>query len=244
MAGRFNFTKPPSPIGLVKQVSPGANPAERFRQAGVLARNTPIVPDSLRRDPSTGETWDLPAKWDIDRFFKDESLDYYDESGGGYLYSNYAANPVAPFSPGSGTDTSPAPISVNPTASTNPNRPRTVAAGWEERGGKDMGTMTVIFRDGTLYNYYDVTANAWRNFRNTYSKGRYIKLYLDGHRRGPAQISDLQSHEYREAVYRIARTAQYMSEGVQDASTTTKPQKASSARRQKILSQPRYTRPY
>jgi hypothetical protein len=69
-------------------------------------------------------------------------------------------------------------------------------------------------------------------------------LYLDGHRRGPAQISDLQSHEYREAVYRIARTAQYMSEGVQDARTTTKPQKASSARRQKILSQPRYTRPY
>ena len=172
MASRFNFTKPPSPIGLVKQVSPGANPAERFRQAGVLARNTPIVPDSLRRDPSTGETWDLPAKWDIDRFFKDESLDYYDESGGGYLYTNNAANPVAPFSPGSGTDTSPAPISVNPTASINPNRPRTVAAGWEERGGKDMGTMTVIFRDGTLYNYYDDTANAWRHIRSKVTSWR------------------------------------------------------------------------
>lgn len=240
MADRFDFSKPPSPIGLIKQVSPGKDPAGRFRKAGVLERTTPVVPESLRRDPQTGSTWDLPAKWDIDRFFKDESTDYLDEAG--QYYENYAQDPVAADDPA--TDTRPAPISVNPTATINPNRPRTVAAGWEERGGKDFGVLTVIFRDGTLYNYYDVTANAWRNFKSTYSKGRYIKLYLDGHRRGPAQIGDLGSPEYREAVYRIARTAQYMSEGIQDARTTKTPQKVNARRRKEILSRPRYTRPY
>jgi hypothetical protein len=48
----------------------------------------------------------------------------------------------------------PVPITVNPTRTSNPSRPRTLAAGYD---GK-TDTMTVVFRDGAVYEYYDVTS--------------------------------------------------------------------------------------
>lgn len=55
-----------------------------------------------------------------------------------------------------------------PTSSTNYSRPRTIAAGYDP----DTRTMTVVFRDGTFYNYYEVTLGEWLNFSASYSKGR------------------------------------------------------------------------
>ncbi len=68
-----------------------------------------------------------------------------------------------------------------PTKTTNPARPRTIAAGYDNA----TRTLSVVFRDGTPWNYYDVTPLQAANFRRAQSKGRFIRLYLDGHRHGP-----------------------------------------------------------
>lgn len=62
----------------------------------------------------------------------------------------------------------PARLTDIPTSSTNSSRPRTVAAGYD----KNRKVMTVMFRDGTLYNYYDVSEDEWLSFHNSLSKGR------------------------------------------------------------------------
>ena len=65
-------------------------------------------------------------------------------------------------------DDSPAPLTVVPTSTSNPQRPRTVAAGYD----KDEEKITVVFRDGTFYNYYEVNPNEWATFKATVSKGQ------------------------------------------------------------------------
>lgn len=84
-----------------------------------------------------------------------------------------------PEDPGSDPD-APAPLTVVPTSTTNPARPRTVAAGYD----RQRKTLTVMFRDGTLYNYYEVTSLVWGNFKRARSKGRFIYTYLDQLPRG------------------------------------------------------------
>jgi hypothetical protein len=73
-----------------------------------------------------------------------------------------------------------APITLVPTSTTNPKRPRTVAAGYLP----STKTLSVIFRDGTLYNYYEVGSLEWANFKRARSKGRFIYTYLDQKPRG------------------------------------------------------------
>src|SRR4051794_16698049 len=73
-----------------------------------------------------------------------------------------------------------APITLVPTSTTNPKKPRTVAAGYLPR----TKTLSVIFRDGTLYNYYEVSTLEWGNFKRARSKGRFILAYLDQKPRG------------------------------------------------------------
>lgn len=68
-----------------------------------------------------------------------------------------------------------------PTKSTNPPRPRTRAAGYDSA----TRTLSVVFRDGTPWNYYDVSPLEAANFRRATSKGRFIRLYLDAKRNGP-----------------------------------------------------------
>lgn len=68
-----------------------------------------------------------------------------------------------------------------PTKTTNRARPRTIAAGYDSK----TRTLSVIFRDGTPWNYYDVTPLEAANFRRANSKGRFIRLYLDARRNGP-----------------------------------------------------------
>lgn len=101
-----------------------------------------------------------------------------------------------------------------PTSSTNYSRPRTVAAGYDA----ERQTMTVVFRDGTFYNYYEVTQSEWDAFRASYSKGNpwlnkaNSNQASDGlfiHKpRGNAGDMGKIDPAIREALYRVARTFQ------------------------------------
>lgn len=108
-----------------------------------------------------------------------------------------------------------------PTSSTDYSRPRTVAAGYSPNIEKPSdGVLTVVFRDGTFYNYYQVSPTEWQAFHASYSKGRpwlnpkNSKQASDGlfmgKPRGPAgdMMDNGVSPQIREALYRIARTQQ------------------------------------
>ncbi len=106
-------------------------------------------------------------------------------------------------------DSSPAPLTIVPTSTSNPERPRTVAAGYEmdENG---VGRVTVVFRDGTYWNYYEVPVTVWEGFKTSLSKGVFIKDVLDGYPYGAADIGalDARVRSIIETVYAISRTSQ------------------------------------
>ena len=99
--------------------------------------------------------------------------------------------------------TAPAPLTVVPTSSKDKTRPRTVAAGYD----KSRQCLTVVFRDGTWYNYYEVTNPEWVAFKSNISKGQYIYKYLDFKPRGPADLAGL-SAGTRKKLYSISRAYQ------------------------------------
>ena len=105
-------------------------------------------------------------------------------------------------------DASPADITLVPTSTTNPSRPRTVAAGYDE----DEMKLTVVFRDGTFYNYYEVDKNEWAAFKANRSKGAIIAQMLDFHPRGPADMSTF-SQKAQAAFYRYSRGFQIQKQG-------------------------------
>jgi hypothetical protein len=107
-----------------------------------------------------------------------------------------------------------APLSLIPTSTTNPKRPRTLAAGYD----KKLKTLTVLFRDdgkgATLYNYYDVDNLVWANFKRARSKGRFIRAYLDSHDRGYPTDGALSSNT-RSFLSDVAREYQKAQGGLQ-----------------------------
>jgi hypothetical protein len=114
-----------------------------------------------------------------------------------------------------GNPEEPAQLTDVPTSSTNVRRPRTVAAGYDEQ----RKVLTVMFRDGTLFNYYDVDPGTWKTFHNSYSKGPMLNLYNKGtyspgallmspHTYGPADVSNV-SPEVLSTIYRVARASQF-----------------------------------
>lgn len=147
---------------------------------------------------------------------RDDGLwdDYWEDDQSGYDYQNLAGKPVRVggqvyVRPGtaveSGRGRQPAPISVVPTSTINPDRPRTVAAGYDE--GRQV--ITVVFRDGTFYNYYECDRNTWDAFKAYQSKGRFIAAQLDAQPRGAANMSRSPAYA-RESLYRVARSAQLL----------------------------------
>jgi hypothetical protein len=72
----------------------------------------------------------------------------------------------------------------------------------------------VVFRDGTFYNYYEVTPSEWQNFKKRVSKGQYIYKYLDFKPRGPANVRSIPAG-VRKEFYRYARISQRSSGGKQ-----------------------------
>jgi hypothetical protein len=134
-------------------------------------------------------------------------------SRGGLEYENLAADYGADARD---YEEAPAPITVKPTSTTNPLRPRTIAAGYRPGTSEDgrSGTLTVIFRDGSYYNYYEVEPYLWQQFKQVKSKGRFIAKYLDYKPRGYASVAYITAIAQK-AEYFISRTNQVMSNGTQ-----------------------------
>jgi hypothetical protein len=89
--------------------------------------------------------------------------------------------------------TPPVPSSpITGTSSSNPARPRTLSAGYDS----ETGTMTVLFRDGTWWEYRDVPGEVWLGFKEADSKGRYLRSSgLDGwDNMGPADVGAMSRH--------------------------------------------------
>jgi hypothetical protein len=138
--------------------------------------------------------------------------DYWLDDQEGYDYQNLAGQAVSVdgrvyVRPGmaveSGRGREPAPISLVPTSTINPDRPRTVAAGYDEQ----RQVITVVFRDGTFYNYYECDRPMWEAFKANQSKGRFIAAQLDYQPRGVSNMGKSPVYA-REALYRVARTGQ------------------------------------
>ena len=90
-----------------------------------------------------------------------------------------------------------------PTQTSEPDRPRTVAASYDPQ----RSVLTLVFRDSTIYNYYDVSVEEWYEFKRLPSKWEYISDYLNFKPRGPADTTDLPP-KLRYLAYRGARALQ------------------------------------
>lgn len=163
---------------------------------------------ALPNRPSTQQLRDVVSLYD--------DGGYYYEPEIGETYQNQAAMPVRP-----GTErylgkqagyTSAAPLSEVPTSTTDPSRPRTVAAGYQIDQGDTVGKLTVVFRDGTYYNYYEVTPIEWERFQANQSKGVFIRHFLDTKPRGVANASNIDP-VIRQKLYRVLETAQRFNKG-------------------------------
>lgn len=77
-------------------------------------------------------------------------------------------------------------LTERPTNTSNPPRPRTVAAGYDYKSrtmfvrfrGERVGSG--LYRDGIGYEYYNVTRREWDRFRTSPSPGRMINQVFNG----------------------------------------------------------------
>lgn len=90
-----------------------------------------------------------------------------------------------------------------PTATSKPERPRTVAAAYDPA----RSVLTIIFRDSTIYNYYDVSMDEWYEFTSKDTKWQYIRDVLDYKPRGAIDRGAVPSN-IRMYAYRAFRAAQ------------------------------------
>lgn len=68
-------------------------------------------------------------------------------------------------------------LPYQPTPTINPGRPRTLAAGYDERSQ----SLRIKFRDGDYYTYYNVPPSVWWKFQRAQSPGRYINSVLNAY---------------------------------------------------------------
>lgn len=66
-------------------------------------------------------------------------------------------------------------LPYQPTSTINPMRPRTLAAGYDERSQ----SLRIKFRNGEYYTYYNVPPSVWWQFQRAQSPGRYINSRLN-----------------------------------------------------------------
>lgn len=68
-------------------------------------------------------------------------------------------------------------LPYQPTPTINPGRPRTLAAGYDERSQ----ALRIKFRDGEYYTYYNVPPSVWWRFQRAQSPGRFINSTLNNY---------------------------------------------------------------
>ena len=191
-------------LGLTHEDDNKQNPIYREAQAMTGSRSSVV-----NTIPQASSEWE---RYEIIQYFEDESwnqLNQHEDLPLGVQYDNFAREPMdfaAEY----------AKLSEVPTSTTNPLRPRTIAAGYD----KDKQVLTVMFRDGTLYNYFAVSPTQWYNFRRARSKGRFILTYLDQKPRGVAEPGSLSPQAAVEFA-KIARTAQWAKGGLNDSHSAT-----------------------
>jgi hypothetical protein len=93
------------------------------------------------------------------------------------------------------------------TTSINPARPRTLKAGYDY----ENEVLTVVFRDGTWWQYRDVPVELWTEFKSSESKGRFLRdsgLDTWGNM-GPADVESMPKHR-RELMNDLSEFTEYM----------------------------------
>lgn len=97
--------------------------------------------------------------------------------------------------------------SMRTTTTSNPAKPRTIKAGYDFK----TNTMTVVFRDGTWWDYRGVPEDVWYDFVNAPSKGVFLRESgLDGWGdMGPSDVTRMPKHR-REQMNDISEFSEYM----------------------------------
>jgi hypothetical protein len=169
----------------------GNDPYEQARVRALIEET-----DAKKKiDLSVGPVYNFvnnPVIQDPNKFYAPKNLTYY---GDEFEDDEFPFEGESPNAPADLTDI--------PTSTTNVSRPRTVAAGYDST----RRVLTVVFRDGTIWNYDNVTEGEWQNFHASISKGRpWIndKLFGVGY---PADMTNLDPRIQAD-LYKAARTAQ------------------------------------
>lgn len=94
-----------------------------------------------------------------------------------------------------------------PTSSSNPQRPRTLRAGYDY----NTRVLTVVFRDGTWWDYRNVPSELWEAFKAADSKGKFLKASgLDSwNDMGESNVDEMPKHR-RMQMNDINEFAEYM----------------------------------
>lgn len=207
-----------------KKRSPGPDP--RFMQELVQKDFADLNQQEVKYDPKTEEY--VPR----DNFARTKV-----NPGGRKLIVRSATNST--LKPGDAVPQEPVQFAILtdeyvqiPTNTTEYQRPRTVAAAFDP----NLATLTVMFRDSTLYNYYQVDMDEWNTFKNHQSPGQYLISTLNSKPRGPADVDALEPEVLAKA-YAVARMAQlrqgYKNSGFRPRSITPRgpytPRKATKA---------------
>jgi hypothetical protein len=196
----------------------GRRAIEEFRRATGQQRGTPSIvslPFDIREEGDDDISLRYYNPKEAPFLLDENGKQILDEKGQPLRDYKVAFDAVGP------DNARPAALTVRPTSSTNFKRPYTVAAGWERypqqsgAAADNLGTLTVLFRDGTLWNYYDVDRSFWIKFRSSISKGEYINKHAKpspelttNYRNGPADTSQV-SEQTRQLIYTEARATQY-----------------------------------
>lgn len=183
-----------------------------FFEAISVATNQYYDPQSYKEASRRNQAGEAVGSDDFSTYYVDANGNFVDRSAGRKFYDEEDGELVIPGfkGPQEGESDAAAPLSVVPTSSSNPERPRTVAAGYD----KVREVLTVVFRDGTFYNYYEVRPSEWQDFKRRVSKGRYIYQNLDFKPRGPANVRSIPAGA-RKTLYGLARLGQLKSGGKQ-----------------------------
>lgn len=162
--------------------------------------------------PGPDSSW---QKFQMLREFMDQDQNQFDQEISDDDFYEVVSTPEE-FKSGSYT----AKLTLKPTSTTNPARPRTVAAGYDFKNF----ILTVVFPDGTWYNYYDVPQTIWEEFKMANSKGRYLKAsgLDDWPSRGKANIGEMPASRRAAlvSVTKSARELQKVAMGIQGSGET------------------------